>query len=405
MPVFTYKAVDAQGTKTAGAVPAANRSAALDQIAQRGLVPISVTDPQEAVPKRRAGARPPGRVSQASAEAFVRELANLLAAGVAMSRALHILSHQTSNPAARRQWTAIHDDVAGGAPLAEAMSKWPLSFPGVHVAMVHAGETGGFLDVVLAQIADFRSRERDLKSKVRGAMAYPIILAVLATGVLIFLMTYFIPRFSGIFADFGAALPPLTLAIVAVSRAITDYGLLMIIGVALIVILARRALQSDSGKRAVEKALLRTPVLGGVLAKFALVRFCRMLGTLLGSGVPLVASLRVAREAIGNQTLADTMRVSIEQVQEGKSLSQSLAASERLFPPSVVEMISVAEESGRLDLELKRLALVYETDLDRQLQLLVALAEPALLLIMAGIVGTIVVGMLLPVFTLQEYIR
>ena len=406
MPVFTYKAVDAQGTKTAGAVPAANRSAALDQIAQRGLVPISVTDPQEeAAPKRRAGARPAGRVSQASVEAFIRELANLLAAGVAMSRALHILSHQTSKPAARRQWTAIHDDVAGGAPLAEAMSKWPLSFPGVHVAMVHAGETGGFLDVVLAQIADFRSRERDLKSKIRGAMAYPIILAVLATGVLIFLMTYFIPRFSGIFADFGAALPPLTRAIVTVSRAITDYGLLMILGVALIVILARRALQSDSGKRAVEKALLRTPVLGGVLAKFALVRFCRMLGTLLGSGVPLVASLRVAREAIGNQTLADAVRVSIEQVQQGKALSQSLAASERLFPPSVVEMISVAEESGRLDLELKRLALVYETDLDRQLQLLVALAEPALLLIMAGIVGTIVVGMLLPVFTLQEYIR
>ncbi|HDZ22031.1 hypothetical protein LCGC14_0467630 [marine sediment metagenome] len=405
MPVFTYEAVDAQGTKTAGSVPAANRSAALDQIAQRGLVPISVADPQEVAPKRRASARPAGRVSQASSEAFIRELANLLAAGVAMSRALHILSHQTSNPAARRQWTAIHDDVAGGAPLAEAMSKWPQSFPGVHVAMVHAGETGGFLDVVLAQIADFRSRERDLKSKVRGAMAYPIILAVLATGVLIFLMTYFIPRFSGIFADFGAALPPLTRAIVAVSRAITDYGLLIIIGVALIVILGRRALQSDSGKRALEKALLRTPVLGGVLAKFALVRFCRMLGTLLGSGVPLVASLRVAREAIGNQTLADTMRVSIEQVQEGKSLSQSLATSERLFPPSVVEMISVAEESGRLDLELKRLALVYETDLDRQLQLLVALAEPALLLIMAGIVGTIVVGMLLPVFTLQEYIR
>ena len=142
-----------------------------------------------------------------------------------------------------------------------------------------------------------------------------------------------------------------------------------------------------------------------MLARFALVRFCRMLGTLLGAGVPLVNSLRVAREAIGHQTLAQAVRVSIEQVQQGKPLSRSLASCGQLFPGPVVEMIAVAEASGRLDLELRRLAVVYEGELDRQLRMLVALAEPAMLFVMAGIIGTIVVGMLLPVFTLQEFIR
>ena len=322
-----------------------------------------------------------------------------------MNKALQILCRETAHPAARKQWMVIHEDVTGGMSLADAMAKWPGSFPQVYVAMVRAGEAAGFLDVVLGQIADFRSRERDLMAKVKGAMAYPIILSVLAAGVLAFLMTYFIPRFSEIFADFGAALPLLTRAVVAVSRAITQYGLLFALGVVLLVLLARRALKSEPGRLAAERVLLRTPALGPVMARFALVRFTRMLGTLLGSGVPLITSLRVAREAIGNQTLADAVRSSIEQVQQGRSLARSLAPCSQLFPPSVVEMVAVAEESGRLDIELKRLATVYEAELDRQLRMLVALAEPALLFVMAGIVGTIVIGMLLPVFTLQDLIR
>lgn len=289
--------------------------------------------------------------------------------------------------------------------LADAMSKWPRSFPPVQLAMVRAGEMGGFLDVVLEQIASFRSRERDLKGRVRSALVYPVILAVLAAGVLAFLLVYFIPRFSEIFADFGENLPALTRAVVAASRAVTKYGLVLAGGAALAVILARRALSSPSGRLAAERVFLRIPVLGRVLARFALVRFCRMLGTLLGAGVPLVASLKVAREAIGNQVLAEAVGTSTDQVQQGKPLARSLAANARLFPASVVEMIAVAEESGRLDAELTRLAGVYEAELDRQLRMLVALAEPALLFVMATIVGTIVIGMLLPVFTLQEFIR
>lgn len=405
MPVFTYTAMTQEGRKTSGTLPAPNRAVALDEVVQKGLVPVTVAEQHPAAHARTALFGSGGRVSNASVEAFNRELSNLLAAGVSMSRALSILAREASQAAARKQWAAIHDDVTGGMTLADAMTKWPRSFPPVNVAMVRAGETGGFLDVVLEQIASFRAREHDLKARVRSALVYPVILAVLATGVLIFLLTYFIPKFSEIFADFGENLPALTRAVVGVSRAVTQYGLLLAAGAVTAVILVRRALGSAAGRMAVERAILHLPVLGRVLARFALVRFCRMLGTLLGAGVPLVASLRVAREAIGNQNLSQAVGAAIEQVQQGKPLARSLAADARLFPASVVEMITVAEESGRLDAELNRLAGVYEGELDRQLRMLVALAEPALLFVMAAIVGTIVIGMLLPVFTLQEFIR
>ena len=405
MPIFTYKAISPEGEKASGTLPAVNRATALEEVVQRGLVPVTVAEQQPAAEVRTSLFGSAGRVSQASVEAFNRELANLLAAGVSMSRALSILTREASQPAARKQWAAIHDDVAGGMSLADAMSKWPRSFPPVHVAMVRAGETGGFLDVVLEQNASFRSRERDLKGRVRSALVYPVILAVLAAGVLVFLLTYFIPRFSQIFADFGEDLPALTRVVVEVSHAVTQYGLLLAGGAALAVILFQRIVSSLSGRLMAERAILRVPVLGRVLARFALVRFCRMLGTLLAAGVPLVTSLKVAREAIGNQILAEAVGASTEQVQQGKPLARSLATNARLFPASVVEIIAVAEESGRLDTELQRLADIYEKELDRQLRMLVALAEPALLFIMAGIVGTIVIGMLLPVFTLQEFIR
>jgi len=405
MPVFAYTAVDARGKRTSGTVPAPSRAAALDAVIQQGLVPASVQE--QAVVAARQPLRLPGsgRVSQADVEAFSRELSNLLTAGVPLSRAMQILSREASHAAAKKQWVAIYEDVVGGTSLAEALSKFPLSFPAVHVAMVRAGETGGFLEVVLGQIADFRSRERDLKSKVRGALVYPAVLVVLAACVLTFLLIWFIPRFSQIFAGFGATLPVLTQVIVTASDIVRKYGVLVVIAAALLVLVARRALVSEAGRRFLERTLLRVPALGRVLARFALVRFCRMLGTLLGAGVPLVTALRVAREAIGNQTLSDAVSLSIEEVQQGKALARSLASCHQLFPATVIEMIAVAEESSRLDQELLRLAMVYEADLDRQLRMLVALVEPMLLFLMAAVVGTVVIGMLLPVFTLQEYIR
>jgi type II secretory pathway component PulF len=405
MPVFTYTAIDSKGQRTSGTVPAASRAAALDAVIQKGLVPASVKEQAESGPRSSLHLPHSGRVSQTDTEAFSRELANLLTAGVPLSRALQILCREASKPAAKKQWSTIHDTVVGGTSLADAMSVFPQSFPSVHVAMVRAGETGGFLEVVLAQIAEFRSRERDLKSKIKGALVYPTVLMVLAGFVLAFLLVYFIPKFSTVFAGFGASLPVLTQVIVAASKIAASYGPLVVIAAVLAALAVRRALRSEGGRRFMERTMLRVPALGLVLARFALVRFCRMLGTLLGAGVPLVTALRVSREALGNQTLSDAMNVSIEEVQQGKSLAKSLASCPQLFPATVVEMIAVAEESSRLDKELVRLAAAYETDLDRQLRTLVALAEPVMLFVMAAVVGTIVVGMLLPVFTLQDYIK
>jgi type IV pilus assembly protein PilC len=411
MAVFTYIALDRSGKRTTGSIPADSRAGAMDAVMNQGLSPIAIEEKANgearstALFSRGDKAAPPTRVPRKAVEAFTRELANLLAGGLSLSRALSLLKREASHAAAKHVWTKVHDDVVGGDSLGDALAKWPQVFSRVYVAMVRAGEAGGFLPVVLQQIADFRQREQDLKGKVKTALVYPIVLAAIAVCVLIFLLTFFIPRFSSIFAQFGSELPWLTRVVVSLSAWLLNYGLFVAGAMVIATIMLKRSLASEQGRRSMENLILHTPALGTVISRFALVRFCRMLGTLIHSGVPLVASLRVAREALGNQTLADTVAHATEEVQRGTALSRALATNTLLFPPSVIEMISVAEETGRLDEELLRLSGAYEADLDRHLRILVALAEPLLLLIMAALIGTVVVSMLLPLFTLQDMIN
>jgi len=285
------------------------------------------------------------------------------------------------------------------------MSRFPDTFPRVYVAMVQAGETGGFLDLVLAQIADFQAREKELRSKVMTAMLYPTILLVLAVGVLVFLLTFFIPRFQLVFKGFGAALPLPTQMVIGLSEGVRAYGLILLGGVVIAGFLLRNWFVSEEGRRAWERLVLKSPVVGSLVAQFAMARFCRMLGTLLGAGVPLVQGLNVARKSLGNQILVDAVEQSIERVQQGGQLGASLAECRGLFPGSVLEMISVAEESGRLDQELVRIANVTEGDLDRHLKTAVAFAEPLMLFLIAAFIGAIFISMVLPIFTLQDYIK
>jgi type II secretory pathway component PulF len=271
--------------------------------------------------------------------------------------------------------------------------------------MVEAGETGGFLDVVLAQIADFQARDKDIKSKVTGALIYPAVLLVLAVGVLIFLLVFFIPRFQMVFKSFNAQLPLLTRIIVEASQIVRNYGLYVGAVIIVAVVSLRNWFKSENGRRAWEKSVLNLPVIGPLLAQFAMARFTRMLGTLLASGVPLINALNVARRSIGNQILVDAVSESIDRVNEGKALASSLAKNRALFPGAVVEMISVAEESGRLDSELIRIAGVTEVDLERGLKTGVALAEPLMLFLIAAFVGTIFIGMVYPIFSLTDHIK
>jgi type II secretory pathway component PulF len=292
-----------------------------------------------------------------------------------------------------------------GMSLADAMAKSPDVFPRVYVAMVEAGESGGFLDVVLAQIADFQSREKDLKSKVLTAMIYPCILFCLALVVLTVLLVFFIPRFQKMFASVHGSLPLITQMIIGASHVVRSYGLFVAVGLIGAGFLVRTWFASEKGRRVWEKLVLRAPLVGPLVAQFAMVRFCRMLGTLLGAGVPLVQGLNVARRSIGNQILVDAVSQSIQRVQQGGRLGQSLADCKDLFTGSVLEMVSVAEESGKLDTELVRIAIVTEGDLDRQLKTTVSFAEPLMLFLIAGFIGIIFIGMLLPVFSLQDYIK
>jgi type II secretory pathway component PulF len=411
MPRFEYKALQADGSLAVGQLEAGSRKEALRALDGRGLQPVRLT---ESAGDGAAGRTAAGgfslpwtrnRVQFAQLEDFTRSLSSLLSAGVPLSRALTILHRETTHPAARRQWEKLHAQVVDGVSLADAMARSPETFPRVYTAMVEAGEAGGFLDVVLGQIADFQAREKELRAKVMAALIYPAVLLTLAVGVLIFLMVFFIPRFQTLFAGFDAALPLLTRIIVGTSHVIRDYGLFVLAGVVVAGVLIRRWLASDRGRRQWETWLLGAPVVGPLVSRLAMTRFCRMLGTLLHAGVPLIGALNVARRSIGYQTLVDAARSSIERVRRGEGLAASLADCRQLFAGSSLEMIKVAEESGRLDEELIRLADVGESALDRQLKTAVALMEPLMLFLIAGFIGTIFIGMVLPIFSIQDYIK
>jgi type II secretory pathway component PulF len=425
MPTFSYRALQADGKFAEGMLDAAGRPDALRQIEILGLRPVKVTEKAGAKNAAKNGAPAKAangeagasslnlssfkfeskKVSAKELENFTRLLSSLLAAGVPLSRALVILQKETTNTAAKAKWKEIHDAVVDGLSLSDSMAKAPETFPGVYVAMVEAGEAGGFLDVVLAQIAEFQAREKEMKAKVLTAMLYPAILAVLGVGILIMLLTFFIPKFQGIFNNLHTSLPLITQIIIGASHLVRSYGLLVAAGLVGMVFALRAWFVSAKGRRMWEGMILKTPLVGPLIAQFAMARFCRMLGTLLGAGVALVQGLNVARRSIGNQILVDAVGQSIERVQQGNRLGQSLADCRILFSGSTIEMISVAEESGRLDGELVRLANGTENDLDRNLKTAVALAEPLLLFLIAGFIGTIFIGMLLPVLTMSQNIH
>lgn len=416
MPTFAYRALQPNGIIAEGVVDAPGRPEAFRQMESKGLRPLSLTEKAAAKAKVSVSGngasstaasmlQGQGKITPRALENFTRLLSSLLSAGVPLSRALVILMKEASTPVAGAKWKEVHDLVIDGMSLADAMAKSPKVFPRVYVAMVQAGETGGFLDLVLSQIADFQAREKELQSKVTTAMLYPAILLVLALGVVVFLLTFFIPRFQTVFQGFGASLPLITEIIIGVSKVVRTYGLFVVVGVTLAVFFTRAWIVSEKGRRTWEGIILRAPLVGPLIAQFAMARFCRMLGTLLGAGVPLVQALNVGRKSIGNQVLVDAVGQSIDRVQQGGRLGDSLAACRTLFPGSVLEMISVAEESGRLDEELVRIANVTEGDLDRELKTAVAFAEPLMLFFIAGFIGVIFIGMVIPIFSLQQHIK
>ena len=344
MPQFSYKGLKRDGAVTEGLLDANNRQEAMRQVENLGLKPIRLAEAVSAGSRKKSsapgssapavngggaeagktpganGAAPSGwklslggkgKITPRVLENFTRLLSSLLAAGVSFSRALDILYREASLPVAKAKWKEIHDLVIDGMSLSNAMARSPETFPRVYIAMVEAGETGGFLDVVLSQIAEFQAREKDIKSKVTSALMYPVILLFLAICVLIFLMVFFIPRFQMVFKSFNADLPLLTLMIIKTSQIVRYYGLYVLAAVAVAFFFLRSWFKSENGQRMWEGLVLKLPVIGPLLAQFAMARFTRMLGTLLGAGVPMINALNVARRSIGNQILVDSVYESI----------------------------------------------------------------------------------------------
>ena len=385
MATFEYKALQANGAACEGRVDAGGRQEAMRLIEERGLTPLRLKETATAATTEKPASNKWGfpqstRVSFEALEDFTRSLSSLLTAAVPLSRALTILYKEASNQAAGAKWRDLHDCVIDGVSLADSMSRSPEVFPRVYVAMVEAGEAGGFLDVVLAQIADFQAQEKELRAKVLAALIYPAVI-------------------------FNAALPVITQVIIGVSHGIRAYGLYIAAAIVAALYFGKSWLTTEENRRKWEAVLLRLPVVGPLAAKLAMARFCRMLGTLLGAGVPLMNGLNVARRSLGYQTLIDLIADSTERVSKGEPLAAALADCRALFPGSTLEMISVAEESGRLDKELVRLAGTTEVTLDRQLKTAVSLAEPLLLFFIAAVIGVIFVGMVIPIFTIQDYIK
>lgn len=394
MPDFTYEALGKTGDRNNGTLTATSEREAALMLDARGLFPVQITRLKEKGVSG-SGRRVKGRVISA----FYAQLADLLQSGVPLLRSLDILEKQSSNQALAFALREVRAKVADGSTLADAMKPYPRVFNELAVSMVRAGQEGGFLEDVLRRIADFTEHQEDLKAKVVGSMAYPVLLAIIGFVILNVLVIFFVPRFEPIFERLKAKgeLPALTTFIIGLSHFMIDNFWWMIpLGVVAIIgfFFWKR---SESGRVVFDRVKLRVPVGGKLVLSLALGRFTRILGTLLANGIPILRSLEIAKDSTGNRVLAQAIHESAENITAGQKLAAPLRRC-KYFPSDVVEMIAVAEESNTLEKVLVDIANALEKRSARQLELFVKLLEPLMLLFMAAIVLVVVMGLLLPVF-------
>lgn len=405
MPQFTYKAKKDDGSIVTGVLQAESERGALDSLGRMGVFPLELSSLREEEAAAAPAARRVRRRARAGDVAlFTRQLGDLLKAGVPVNRALRTLTEQTSNQEFSDTVAELEKAVSSGSSLHEALGKFPRLFPPLYTSMVRAGEAGGFLEDALRRLASFLEKDQELRSRIASALAYPALLVVIGTFAVGFLMVFFIPRFSEIFKKLGDDLPVPTQIVMAASGFLRDGWPFLLGSLAFAMLLGRRAARTRSGRRILDRLRLRAPLFGDVVRKSAVARFARTLGTLLKSGVPILEALSISKEALGNEVLRDDVDEAAAGIRQGRSLAEILRRS-RSFPPMVTDMIAVGEESGNLDEVLLQVADSYDTQVDRSVRVFVALFEPALLVLMAGLVGFVVISMLLPVFSLSSMIR
>ncbi len=397
MPDFAYTARDATGKSITGQLHANSRQDAVATLNQQSLFPVKVE-----VHNPAAAWRLSKRVKPQLVATMYSQLGDLLTSGVPMLRSLDVLARQSIHPHLREVQLELKSRVEEGQPLADSMQRHPRVFDEMAVSMIRAGSEGGFLEAALERVSQFTEQQEDLKSRVKGALAYPVFLSVLGTLIVASIMIFLVPKFGDLFVQLReqGELPWLTEVLFGVSDVIRTWGLVVLVLAIIGYWFARSKLKTPEGRYWLDGMRIRLPNVGPIYLNLAVARFCRVLGTLLKNGVPILKSLNISAEATGNKVLAKAIVDAAESISGGESLAQPLASSGH-FPPAVVEMIAVAEEANSLDSVLVTIADGLERRTWRQLDLFVRLLEPIMLLVLAVVVLLVVVALLLPIMKMS----
>lgn len=418
MPTFEYRALDAQGTETTGAINADDENDAVGQLRRNGLYPTQVVEQGKSslgggsgagARRSRAAARVKGkssvggggkgggRINSKTLMLFTRQLATLIDSGLPLLRGLTVLAKQEPNPVLKTTINQLSESVQAGGTFSESLAQHPRIFNKLYVNMVKAGELGGVLELVLSRLADYQEKAQKLKNKIVSAMIYPVIVMFIAVGIVIFLLLFIVPKFESIFDEMleGAELPAVTRLVTGASKYVQDQWYWLFGGAIALGFAFKFWSNTKEGRQKVDRMKLAFPVLGDIQRKSAIARFSRTLGTLVTSGVPILQALNITRETAGNVIISDAIGRVHDAVKEGESIVQPLEAS-KVFPPMVISMVDVGEETGQLPDMLLKIADVYDDEVDNAVTAMTSLIEPIMIVFLAIIVGTIVLALFMP---------
>lgn len=406
---FAYKATNKQGKELFGVIEAESQALAIQDVRNLGLYPTNIREARKS-DERRARRKKGGLnelyfggVKWKTVVVITRQLATLIDAGLPLLRSLNILVAQQKPSKMKDILREICSDVQSGSTFSEGLAKSPKVFDRLYVNMVRAGEVGGMLETVLNRLATFMEKRMALIRRVRGALVYPIFVILAATGIVSFLLVKVVPVFAEIFADFGSALPAPTQFLVDVADFMKVRWWLLLLGVNSTIITIKLLGKVHIVRRIMDRVLLKIPLIGDLVTKVAVARFARTLGTLLTSGVPVLQALKITKETINNEVIQNAIQKVHDSVREGETIATPLDEA-KVFPAMVVNMIDVGEETGSLDAMLTKVADIYDAEVEAAVEAMLALMEPAIILILGGIIGFIVISLYLPIFTLGDAI-
>ena len=407
MTKFIYEAKNGPREVMKGSMEAETLDTVVNRLNEMGYFPLSVReegtgngDSIRKTPLSKLGQR----ISSRDLSIFTRQLSDLLESGLTLFKALDVIHEQTENKQLKKVIKDIHSRLKEGQTLSEALSEYPKIFSGLYVSMVKSGEVGGSLEKVLTRLSDFAEKDEELRAKIRAALAYPFLMATIGLLTIFVLLTFVIPRLVAMFKDMGQTLPLPTRILISISHFISGYWWLIGAVVLLIFFVTKRGRKTKESKLAFDRFKLRIPVIGDLIKKAEISRFGNTLGTLLRNGVPILQSLKVVSETMGNEMLRQEVEKVHNEVGKGEKLGKSLEKSS-YFPVFVTNMVIVGEEGGLLEKSLYKVADAYNREVDRTVKMMTSLLEPAMILIMGGIIGFIVISMLLPIFQINLMVR